>query len=248
MRRKLIILFTPLVAVAAGVAPVSLAIWLAYQTTVESAETKLRSISQTIAADTSKILQDVDQGLIALYDLSFDCSAEDVSAMNTMTYDIPEISDIGIMRPDRKLVCTSWGPIKPPVEPELPPPESGFRLIGPLKIKLMKRYGLVALRKWENGPEIGALLHPSVLIGRLGADSAARFAVLLRRARHAFLCLERQCARNGDGGIAGGSGRGINATQGTVQGRYRTHVVRRRTGRFPRDLLGRRGLGYLDSA
>jgi sensor c-di-GMP phosphodiesterase-like protein len=68
------------------------------------------------------------------------------------------------------------------VEPELPPPESGFRLIGPLEIKLMKRYGLVALRKWENGPEIGALLHPSVLIGRLGADLGEHgFAVLMRR-------------------------------------------------------------------
>ena len=182
MRRKLIILFTPLVAVAAGAAPMSLAIWLAYQTTVESAETKLRSISQTIAADTSKILQDVDQGLIALYDLLYDCSPGDVSAMNTMAYDIPEISDIGIMRPDRKLVCTSWGPVSPPVEPELPPPESGFRLIGPLQIKLMKRFGLVALRKWDNGPEIGALLHPSVLIGRLGADLGEHgFAVLMRR-------------------------------------------------------------------
>ena len=183
IRRKLIIFFAALVVLVAGLAPVGLAIWLAYRTTVETAESKLRSISQTIAADTSKILQDVDQGLIALYGTSFDCTAQDVSAMNTMAYDIPEISDIGIMRPDRKLVCTSWGPVRPPVKPDIPPPETGFRLIGPLEIKLMKRYGLLALRKWENGPEIGALLHPSVLIGRLGADLGKHgFAVLLRRA------------------------------------------------------------------
>jgi sensor c-di-GMP phosphodiesterase-like protein len=182
LRRRLIILFAAVIALVAGLAPVSLAIWLAYRTTVETAESKLRSISQTMAADTSKILQDVDQGLIALYGTSFECSPQDVSAMNTMAYDIPEISDIGIMRPDRKLVCTSWGPVRPPVEPEIPPPEPGFRLIGPLEIKLMKRYGLLALRKWENGPEIGALLHPSVLIGRLGADLGEHgFAVLLRR-------------------------------------------------------------------
>jgi sensor c-di-GMP phosphodiesterase-like protein len=182
MRRKLIIFFAALVAGVAGLAPVSFAIWLAYRTTAENAESRLRTIAQTMAADTSRILQDVDQALIALYGTSFDCTARDVRAMNTMAYDIPEISDIGIMRPDRKLVCTSWGPVRPPVEPDIPPPETGFRLVGPLEIKLMKRYGLLALRKWENGPEIGALLHPSVLIGRLGADLGANgFAVLLRR-------------------------------------------------------------------
>jgi sensor c-di-GMP phosphodiesterase-like protein len=182
IRRKLIIFFAALVAGVAGLAPVSLAIWLAYRTTAENAESKLRAIAQTMAEDTSKILQDVDQALVALYGTSFDCGPQDVRAMNTMAYDVPEISDIGIMRPDRKLVCTSWGPVQPPVEPDIPPPETGFRLVGPLEIKLMKRYGLLALRKWENGPEIGALLHPSVLIGRLGADLGANgFAVLLRR-------------------------------------------------------------------
>jgi len=182
IRRKLIIFFAALVAGVAGLAPVTLAIWLAYRTTAENAESKLRAIAQTMAADTSKILQDVDQALVALYGTSFDCGAQDVRAMNTMAYDVPEISDIGIMRPDRKLVCTSWGPVQPPVKPDIPPPETGFRLIGPLEIKLMKRYGLLALRKWENGPEIGALLHPSVLIGRLGADLGENgFAVLLRR-------------------------------------------------------------------
>ena len=182
IRRKLIIFLAALVAGVAGLAPVSFAIWLAYSTTVENAESRLRSIAQTMAADTSRILQDVDQALIALYRTSFECTTQDVRAMNTMAYDIPEISDIGIMRPDRKLVCTSWGPVRPPVEPDIPPPETGFRLVGPLEIKLMKRYGLLALRKWENGPEIGALLHPSVLIGRLGADLGANgFAVLLRR-------------------------------------------------------------------
>jgi sensor c-di-GMP phosphodiesterase-like protein len=181
-RRKLIIFFAALVASVAGLAPVSFAIWLAYRTTVDNAEARLRSISQTMARDTSKILQDVDQALIALYGTSFDCTAQDVSAMNTMAYDIPEISDIGIMRPDRKLVCTSWGPVRPPVKPDIPPPETGFRLVGPLELKFMHRYGLLALRKWKNGPEIGALMHPSVLIGRLGADLGTHgFAVLLRR-------------------------------------------------------------------
>jgi sensor c-di-GMP phosphodiesterase-like protein len=181
-RRKLIIFFAAMVASVAGLAPVSFAIWLAYRTTVDNAEARLRSISQTMARDTSKILQDVDQALIALYGTSFDCTAQDVSAMNTMAYDIPEISDIGIMRPDRKLVCTSWGPVRPAVKPDIPPPETGFRLVGPLEIKFMHRYGLLALRKWKNGPEIGALMHPSVLIGRLGADLGTHgFAVLLRR-------------------------------------------------------------------
>ena len=46
----------------------------------------------------------------------------------------------------------------------------------------MKRFGLIAMRKREDGSEIGALLHPSILIGRLGADLGKHgFAVLLRR-------------------------------------------------------------------
>jgi len=182
MKRKLIIGMAALAALAAGLAPVGTAIWLAYRTTVGKAEGNLLSIAQTIAADTSKILLDIDQGLIALADLSYSCSADDIGAMNTMAYDIPEISDIGLMRPDGKLVCTSWGPVSPPVKPELPDSVSGFRLLGPMEIKLMNRYGLVAIRQRADGSALGALIHPSVLIGRLGADLGEHgFAVLLRR-------------------------------------------------------------------
>ena len=182
MKRTLIIVLASLVALAAGLAPVSTAIWLAYKTTVGKAEANLHSIALTIAADTSKILLDIDQGLIALADLSYKCTPDDINAMNTMAYDIPEISELGLIRPDRKLVCTSWGSVSPPVRPEIPPPAGGFRLLGPMEIKLMKRYGLIAIRQREDGSELGALIHPSVLIGRLGADLGEHgFAVLLRR-------------------------------------------------------------------
>ncbi|MGD2137045.1 MAG: EAL domain-containing protein [Gammaproteobacteria bacterium] len=182
MKRKVILLIALLVAISAGIAPVSIAIWLAYRATVENAEANLNAIAQGIADDTSKILRDVDRGLIALADVSFACTPADISVMNTMAYDIPEISEIGLLRPDRKLVCTSWGAIDPPVKPDIPPAPPGFSLIGPMEIKLMKRFGLIAMRKREDGSEIGALLHPSILIGRLGADLGKHgFAVLLRR-------------------------------------------------------------------
>jgi sensor c-di-GMP phosphodiesterase-like protein len=188
MKRKLVIMLASVLAMLAGLAPVSIAIWLAYETTLTRAESSLHAIAQAIAADTSKTLQDVDEALIALSGLSYDCTPEDVAAMNTMAYDIPEISDIGLIRPDRKLVCTSWGAIDPPVEPELPPPAQGFRLVGPLEIRMMRRYGLVALRKWPDGPEIGAVIHPSVIIGHLGADLGEHgFAVLIgRKDNHLF--------------------------------------------------------------
>jgi sensor c-di-GMP phosphodiesterase-like protein len=183
MKRKLIIVLASLVALAAGLTPVGTAIWLAYKTTVGKAEANLHAIAQTIAADTSQILLDIDQGLIALADLSYECTTDDINAMNTMAYDIPEISEIGLIRPDRKLVCTSWGPVSPPIKPGLPKPAGGFRLLGPMELKLMQRYGLLALRLREDGSELGALIHPSVLIGRLGADLGEHgFAVLLRRA------------------------------------------------------------------
>ena len=182
MRRKLTILLATLVALIAGLAPVSYAIFLAYNTTVKNAEESLRTIAQGIAADTSDLLTDIDQGLIALSGLGYRCTSDDIAAMNTMAYDIPGISDIGLMRPDRKLVCTSWGPVNPPINPELPPASAGFQLLGPLEIRLMKRYGLIALRQRKDGSEIGALIHPSVLIGHLGADLGAHgFAVLVRR-------------------------------------------------------------------
>jgi len=178
MKRVLIILFAALAALLAGLAPVSIAIWFAYTTTVGNAEAKLHSIASTIAVDTSQLLGDIDQGLIALSDLSFACTPEDVNAMNTMAYDIPE----SLIRPDGKLVCTSWGPVSPPVVPEIPEPSPGFKLLGPMEIKLMKRFGLIAIRLREDGSRLGALIHPSVLIGRLGADLGEHgFAVLLRR-------------------------------------------------------------------
>ena len=182
MRRRLIVMLATVVAMVAGLAPVGYAIYLAYKTTVVNAEDNLRTIAQDIAADTSQLLNDINQGLIALSDLTYQCSVDDVSAMNLMSYDIPGISEIGLINPDRKLVCTSWGPIKPPLKPELPAPQAGFRLLGPLEIRLMNRYGLIALRQREDGSEIVALIHPSVLIGHMGADLGEHgFAVLVRR-------------------------------------------------------------------
>jgi sensor c-di-GMP phosphodiesterase-like protein len=182
VRRRLIVLLATVVAMIAGLAPVSYAIYLAYKTTVGNAEDNLRSIAQDIAADTSQLLNDINQGLIALSDLTYKCSAADVSTMNTMSYDIPGISEIGLISPDRKLVCTSWGPVNPAFKPELPPSQAGFRLLGPMEIRLMKRYGLIAIRQREDGSEIAALIHPSVLLGHMGADLGEQgFAVLVRR-------------------------------------------------------------------
>jgi sensor c-di-GMP phosphodiesterase-like protein len=181
MRRKLTILLATLIAVLAGLVPVSYAIYLAYNTTTKNAEENLRAIAEGIATDTSDLLNDVDQGLIALSSLGTRCTAEDVKAMNTMAFDIPGISDIGLIRPDRKLFCASWGAISPPVTPQLPPAAAGFRLLGPLEIRMIDRYSLIAIRQREDGSEIGALIHPTVLIGQLGADLGEQgFAVLIR--------------------------------------------------------------------
>ncbi|MGD8629907.1 MAG: CSS-motif domain-containing protein, partial [Gammaproteobacteria bacterium] len=121
MRRNVTILLSVLAAFVAGLAPVAFAIWTAYNSTISKAEENLRSIAAGIAADTSSLLTDIDQGLVALAGLSYECKPEDVKTMNTMAYDIPEISDIGLINPQRKLVCTSWGRIDPPIKPELPP-------------------------------------------------------------------------------------------------------------------------------
>ncbi len=174
MRRKLTVFVAAILALIAGLAPVSYAIYAAYTNTIEKAETQLRTIAQGIAEDTSAMLLQIDQGLIALSGLSYACGSSDISAMNNMAYDIPGISELGLIRPDRKLVCTSWGVVDPPVDPELPPPVPGFRLIGPLEIRLMDRYGLIAIRQREDGSEISALIHPSALIGYLGAESVVQ--------------------------------------------------------------------------
>jgi len=182
MRRKITIILSVLAAFIAGLAPVGFAIWTAYNTTIAQAEANLRSIAQGIAVDTANLLNDIDQGLIALAGLSYECTPEDINTMNTMAYDIPEISDIGLINSRRKLVCSSWGRVDPPVKPDLPPPEPGFRLLGPMEIRLMNRYGLIAIRQREDGSEVGALIHPSILIGHLGVELGEHgFAVLLRR-------------------------------------------------------------------
>ena len=182
MRRRLTILLAIVVAIVVGLAPVSFALYLAYKTTVGNAEDNLRAIAQDIAADTSKLLNDINQGLNVLSELGYQCTADDVRSMNTIAYDIPGISEVGLIRPDRMLVCTSWGKINPPLKPELPPPHPGFRLVGPQEIHLLNRYGLLALLQREDGSVLIALIHPSVLIGHLGADLGEHgFAVLVRK-------------------------------------------------------------------
>jgi sensor c-di-GMP phosphodiesterase-like protein len=182
MRRRLTILLAIVVAIVFGLAPVSYALYLAYKTTVGNAEDNLRAIAQDIAADTSRLLNDIKQGLNVLAELGYQCTEDDVRSMNTIAYDIPGISEVGLIRPDRMLVCTSWGKINPPLKPELPPPHPGFRLVGPQEIHLMNRYGLLALLQREDGSVLIALIHPSVLIGNLGADLGEHgFAVLVRK-------------------------------------------------------------------
>ena len=182
MRRRLTILLAIVVAIVVGLAPVSYALYLAYKTTVGNAEDNLRAIAQDIAADTSKLLNDINQGLNVLTELGYQCTEDDVRSMNTIAYDIPGISEVGLIRPDRMLVCASWGKINPPLKPELPPPHPGFRLVGPQEIHLMNRYGLLALLQREDGSVLIALIHPSVLIGHLGADLGEHgFAVLVRK-------------------------------------------------------------------
>jgi len=182
MRRRLTILLAIVVAIVVGLAPVGYALYLAYKMTVGNAEDNLRAIAQDIAADTSKLLNDINEGLSVLSELGYQCSEDDVRSMNTVAYDIPGISEVGLIRPDRMLVCTSWGRIYPPLRPELPPSQPGFRLVGPQEIHLMNRYGLIALLQREDKSELAALIHPSVLIGHLGADLGEQgFAVLVRQ-------------------------------------------------------------------
>lgn len=182
MRRRFTILLAFVVAIVVGLVPVSYALYLAYKTTVGNAEDNLRAIAQDIAADTSKLLNDINQGLNVLTELGYQCTEDDVRSMNTIAYDIPGISEVGLIRPDRMLVCTSWGKINPPLKPELPPPFPGFRLVGPQEIHLLNRYGLLALLQREDGSVLIALIHPSVLIGHLGADLGEHgFAVLVRK-------------------------------------------------------------------
>jgi sensor c-di-GMP phosphodiesterase-like protein len=182
MRRRLTILLAIITAVVVGLAPVGYALYLAYKTTVGNAEDNLRTIAQGIAAETSKLLDNINQGLSVLSELGYQCSGEDIRSMNTISYDIPGISEVGLIRPDGMLVCTSWGRINPPTRPELPPAQPGFRLVGPQEIHLMNRSGLIALLQREDGSELVALIHPSVLIGHLHAELGEHgFAVLVRR-------------------------------------------------------------------
>ena len=122
VRRKITIVIAVLLAAIAGIAPVGYAIHTAYTTTIRNAENNLRAIARVIAEDTSVFLLQVDQGLVALSELSYKCGPTEISAMNKMAYDIPGISELLLIRPDRKVVCTSWGEVKPPRKPGLPPP------------------------------------------------------------------------------------------------------------------------------
>lgn len=182
IRRSLTAVLAVSLAVLAGVAPLGLALHKARTMNIDDARDGLRAVAERIAASTSDLLTQIDQGLVALNDLSYRCTPDDIRALNNMAYDIPEISEIGLITPARKLVCSSWGVVEPAVNPGLPEPLAGFRLIGPVEIRIMQRYGLVALRLRNDGSEIAALIHPDILIGRLGADLGEHgFAVLIRR-------------------------------------------------------------------
>ncbi len=181
MDRTGTIILAVFAALLVGLAPIGLVIWISYKQTVQSAELELRGIAESIALDTNEILGMVDQQLKKLEDLGYECDADTVQRLRRAAFDVPEISELGLVTASGRLACTSWGAVEPDTLVDVPPAQPGLRLRGPILIPAMPRRALVVARTRADGGEVHALIQRRVMIGRLRADLGRNgFAALLR--------------------------------------------------------------------
>ena len=170
MNRSRIILISALLTAVAAIAPVALALVLAQADIRERAEQNLGAAAGFLAHDAAGLLRQVDEALTAIGELGSGCSESDLQQLRQLVFDIPEISETGIVTADGRLVCTSWGPVQPPEQLNRPPAQRALRVRHYDRVRIMQRPAVVVARTREDGSEVNALLPTRVLMGVISAE------------------------------------------------------------------------------
>ncbi|WP_341502252.1 EAL domain-containing protein [Gallaecimonas sp. GXIMD4217] len=116
------------------------------------------------------LLAKINQSLDNLGHIGSDCSADDLHQMRSVTFELPQVAEVGLATRDGHLICTSWGAIAEPIK-VMPPPQDNpnLRHFGPVNVEFMGRNALVIAKTRPDGSEINMLL-PLVVLNEILAN------------------------------------------------------------------------------
>ncbi len=87
------------------------------------------------------------------------CDENMIYRLRARQFDLPFVSEFGVVTEDGMLTCTSWQKLTPPLEvPVKPAIESGLRYFGPTMVEFMQKSAFVVAQTRPDGSEINALL------------------------------------------------------------------------------------------
>ena len=114
--------------------------------------------------------------------LDVSCDRKTLLTLRRAHFQIPNVSEFGMMDPHGYLICASWGKVSPAIKTSGPKPiEPGvLRFFGPIHTDLVGEAGLVIAKTRSDGYEMNALLPQSILYSHLqDLDSKYTYAAIV---------------------------------------------------------------------
>lgn len=114
--------------------------------------------------------------------LSPQCLASDLSVLRRAHFKMPMVAEFGLVDPQGRLICASWGKVFPPKTTASPKPinPGEMRFFGPVHTTLVGEAALVISRTRQDGYELNALLPQSILKSRIaGVNDEFTFAAIV---------------------------------------------------------------------
>lgn len=105
----------------------------------------------------------INLALINLQGYGKHCSEDDLFAIRSALFELPQITEIGYVDLHGQLSCTSWQEVSPPIQVAKAPRQFGLRFLGPIIVEFMRQPAIVLARTLPDRGEVNALLRLSWL-------------------------------------------------------------------------------------
>ncbi len=155
-----------LLAVVAGLAPMAAMLWLSRQRALSRAEQTLRAASHAADIRLNRVINAAAGILTRLaQDTGGQMNNDTLRLLQRAVYDEPYSREAGLVDENGNLVCTSLGPVEPPiaVPPGSNPEIHRAQVVGLVKTEVMREQSLVIALPTRGQGEVNVLVDPRTL-------------------------------------------------------------------------------------
>ncbi|MBX3357404.1 MAG: EAL domain-containing protein [Phycisphaeraceae bacterium] len=156
-------------ALLAGLGPMVVVLWLSYSRALERSRESLQTVVDSAFHRAERILQTAEVLLTRLAtQTQGKMTAETQGLLRQAVYNQPFFREAGLIDEDSMLVCTSLGPVEPPVRVDSAsksdPDRRAMQVVGVLKTEVMKERSIIVSLPTIGKGEVNLLIDPAVLI------------------------------------------------------------------------------------